>query len=250
MNILEISEAALMHAMHILQTGGIVAHATETCYGFACDLANEQAVEKLFALKKRPTDQPVSALFASIENAKRYVEWNEEAEKLAKKYLPGPLTLILPFRSGARTIYPIAPSQFAICNSQIRTVGIRISSHPLAQELVSRFGSFMQNSSMDSTGQAPRASMPAPQGKKLFTEMGAGLRPAFPRPFASPLSTTSANLHGQPNSYSAEEIVKQFEDQKLQPDLILDSGLLPIIPPSTILDLTRPNVRTVRKGTL
>ncbi|MBI1812827.1 threonylcarbamoyl-AMP synthase [Candidatus Peregrinibacteria bacterium] len=206
MNILEISEAALMHAMRILQTGGIVAHATETCYGFACDLSNPIAVEKLFALKKRPVTQPVSALFASIENAKRYVEWNEEAERLAKEHLPGPLTLILPLQKNAPPIFPVAV--FRSPKSEVRSLNLalRLSSYPVAQELVARFG--------------------------------------------SPLSTTSANLHGQPSPYSVVEIVQQFEEEELQPDLILDSGPLPIVPPSTILDLTKPDIRTVRKGTL
>ena len=88
----------LIEAIHILKRGGVVAHATETCYGLACDLANPAAVAKLFAIKQRPLDQPVSALFVSIEEAKKWVEWSDEAEKLAAEFLPGPLTLILPLR--------------------------------------------------------------------------------------------------------------------------------------------------------
>lgn len=190
-------------AIKILTAGGIVAHATETCYGFACDLTNPQAVKRLFALKKRPTDQPVSVLFSSVEEAKKFVEWNEEAEKLASKYLPGPLTIILPARKDAPDFYTVLAYHLPL--TSYRSMGIRISSHSLARELAKRFG--------------------------------------------KPLSTTSANLHGQKNTYSVAEISGQFSGQDIQPDMILDSGVLPPTPPSTVIDLTVPgSCLVLRKG--
>jgi len=175
--------------LEILAQGGIVAHATETCYGLACDLTNPKAVEKLFQIKERAFDQPVSALFPTIEEAKKFVEWNDEAEKLAREFLPGPLTLILPLLKTAPTLFV----QLITNNQQPTnsTIGIRVSSHPLATELALRFG--------------------------------------------KPISTTSANIHGQPNTYSAEEIVTQFEGKVVQPDLLIDSGVLPKIPPSKVI---------------
>ena len=69
--------------------------------------------------------------------------------------------------------------------------------------------------------------------------------------FGHPLSTTSANLHGEPSPYSATEIVRQFQGNDLQPDLILDSGELPPTPPSTIIDLSRTgSAQTRRQGGL
>lgn len=174
-------------ALSILHGGGIVAHATETCYGFACDLKNPDAVMKLFKIKDRPLDQPVSALFATVSDAQRYVLWNEEAGKLANEHLPGPLTLILPVR-------PDAPRKLHVMMKPATSIGMRVSSNPIAQALIEKF--------------------------------------------KSPLSTTSANLHGQPNPYSPEDIQKQFAGRRFQPDLILDSGVLRHNPPSTIIDLT------------
>src|SRR3989344_9622501 len=92
------AKSGIEQALSVLRSGGVIAHATETCYGFACDLTNPTAVEKLFDIKQRPTSQPVSAMFSSVEEAKRWVEWGDEAEKLAKQYLPGSLTLILPLK--------------------------------------------------------------------------------------------------------------------------------------------------------
>lgn len=198
------ASAGLDEALEILKTGGVIAHATETCYGLACDLGNTSAVEKLFAIKKRPRDQPVSALFATVEDAKKWVEWNEEAEKLALEYLPGPLTVILPiWKDCIGKIFPVG----AVRERPLRqTLGIRISSHPVATALAKNFG--------------------------------------------SPLSTTSANLHGQKNPYSAEEIREQFENENMKPDLILDSGTLPPVPPSTVINLTEKEGVTMRKGSI
>jgi L-threonylcarbamoyladenylate synthase len=203
MQIVPASTEGLQRALDVLRAGGVIAHATETCYGLACDLSNPAAVEKLFAIKQRPPTQPVSALFASIDDAKQYVVWNDEAEELAQQYLPGPLTLILPLREDAPkklfpvfSILPVRPHPGG--HSPFSSLGVRISSHPLAMNLVTAFG--------------------------------------------SPLSTTSANLHGQPNPYSLDQIVPC--------DLIIDSGTLPQNPPSTVMDLTGETIEKRRSGDL
>jgi L-threonylcarbamoyladenylate synthase len=189
---------AISEALALLQAGEVIAHATETCYGLACDIRNPGAVAKLFAIKERPAAQPVSALFESVAQVQQYVVWNPQADELARAYLPGPLTLILPIRPDApHPLYP-TPSGGA-------TIGVRISSHPLAQSLVSTFG--------------------------------------------APITTTSANIHGQPNPYSSQDITAQFEGKEYQPALILDSGTLPPTPPSTVMDLAgEGGVR--RKGSI
>lgn len=178
------SDEAIQRAVDVIRRGGVVAHATETCYGLACDLSNPAAVERLFAVKQRPARQPVSALFASVEDAKRHVIWNDRAREY-EAHLPGPLTLILP-------LPPDSPLRATPAGTE--TIGVRVSSHPHAQALVRAAG--------------------------------------------RPLSTTSANLHGQPSPYSAEEIQRQFAAADVKPDLILDDGPLPPTPSSTVIDLT------------
>ncbi|MEK7218638.1 MAG: L-threonylcarbamoyladenylate synthase [Patescibacteria group bacterium] len=213
MIVITITTASMERALSLLREGGIVAHATETCYGFACDVSSLGAVANLFALKNRPYSSPVSVLFSSVEQAKEFVEWNDEAEALAKEHLPGPLTLILPLRSDSPLQLFPSPSILLRNNGSTNqpvnqstpTLGLRISSSPLAQRLVREFG--------------------------------------------KPVTTTSANLHGLPNPYSAEGIVAQFGRQTIQPDLILDSGTLPQAPPSTVIDLTGGE-RMRRKGSI
>lgn len=200
MKIIPFSDNAIAEAIAVLKSGGVIAHATETCYGLACDLSNIDAVKKVFAIKQRPEQQPISGLFTSVEEAKMYVEWNDRAEELALQYLPGPLTMILPMRHDAPSkLFPVVRDPLSETDSRKtengkRTIGVRISSSPVAQSLADAFG--------------------------------------------SPLSTTSANVHGKPNPYSAADIAEQFADQPVQPDLVLDSGTLPQNPPSTVVNLS------------
>jgi|TARA_Y100000310_G_C20622034_1_gene783903 L-threonylcarbamoyladenylate synthase len=115
----------------ILKEGGTVAHATETCYGLACNLSDRKSVQNLFDVKERPVDMPVSALFESIEQAKIYTEWSDLADQLALEHLPGPLTIIVPLKRESG-LFP-APQGG-------RTIGVRISPHPIARKLVQAFG--------------------------------------------------------------------------------------------------------------
>lgn len=212
MRVLFASPQAIEEALVILRKGGVIAHATETCYGLACDLKNPEAVKRLFAIKHRPPDQPVSALFASLAEVEKYVQWNNEAEQLARQYLPGPLTLILSMRIDAPRIFVNPDPNNELTNKPIRqaqgrrindTIGIRVSSHPVAMELAARFG--------------------------------------------GPLSTTSANIHGEPNPYDTAAIIQQFKDQEAQPDIILDSGTLPFVPPSTVIDVSQPGRQSTKR---
>ena len=195
MKILPPSEPNIAEALSVLEQGGVIAHATETCYGLACDLRNQEAVQKLFAMKNRPSTAPASGLFPDIESTKAYVQWHADAEVLAAQYYPGPITIILPLLDGVR-LFPSPDGG--------QTLGIRISPHEVALALAQGFG--------------------------------------------APISTTSANVHGEPNTYSAEEIVAQFSDQDVQPDLILDSGTLEIKDSSTVIDFSTGEMQILRKG--
>lgn len=147
MRVLPVTDESIQEALDVLREGGVVAHATETCYGFACDLKNPAAVGKLFAIKQRPTDKPVSGLFPSVDAAKEYVLWNDRADGPASLYLPGPLTLILPLKQ-PDILFPTPDGG--------TTLGVRVSSHPLAEALAKEFGSPL------STTSANLSSLPNP----------------------------------------------------------------------------------------
>ena len=122
---------AVRRAVEILRAGGLVAFPTETVYGLGADAANPAAVARLYAVKRRPVDHPVIVHFADASSA---FAWAREipgaARALAARFWPGPLTLILKRSSKAKDF---------VTGGQ-DTVGVRVPSHPVAQELLREFG--------------------------------------------------------------------------------------------------------------
>ena len=117
-------------AVSRLRAGGLVAFPTETVYGLGADAANPDAVRRIFAVKGRPSDHP---LIVHIGDAAMMLAWAREippvALRLAERFWPGPLTLIL--KRGQ------APLE--VTGGQ-DSVGLRVPGHPVALELLRRFG--------------------------------------------------------------------------------------------------------------
>ncbi len=80
----------------LLKGGEIVAAPTETAYGLLADATSKKAVARLFKLKGRSSHKAVPLVVASLTMAENYVEFSRLAQKLARRFWPGPLTLVLP----------------------------------------------------------------------------------------------------------------------------------------------------------
>lgn len=120
----------IARAVEILRGGGLVAIPTETVYGLAADATNASAVRRLFEVKGRPATNPVIVHVLNADSARRYAaQWPEAADKLARAFWPGPLTLVVP-RSQA------VDSQVT---AGLATVGLRSPDHPLTLELLRAF---------------------------------------------------------------------------------------------------------------
>ena len=118
-------------AAEILKRGGLVAFPTETVYGLGADASSAAAVARLYSIKGRPGDHPVIVHFADAATAFTWAgEVPESARKLAARFWPGPLTLIL----------KRAPRVGDYVTGGQDTVGVRVPSHPLAHELLTAFG--------------------------------------------------------------------------------------------------------------
>ena len=118
-------------AAALIRAGRLVAFPTETVYGLGANALDPEAVERIFAAKNRPRGSPLIVHVDSIEMARRLAaEWPEAAEILARRYWPGPLTLVLPKR-------PEIPD---IATAGLPTVGLRMPAHPLALELIRAAG--------------------------------------------------------------------------------------------------------------
>lgn len=114
-------------AADILKSGGVVAIPTETVYGLAADAFNEEAVNNIFKAKGRPNDNPLIVHISSFEQIYSLArEVPDSAKKLAEKFWPGPLTMILPKKEQV----PSATS------GGLDTVAIRLPSHPVANKII------------------------------------------------------------------------------------------------------------------
>jgi L-threonylcarbamoyladenylate synthase len=118
-------------AAQILGRGGLVAFPTETVYGLGADASSAEAVARLYRVKRRPADHPVIVHFACAEDAFAWArDVSAHARTLAERFWPGPLTLILKRAQKAKNF---------ITGGQ-DSVGLRVPSHPVAQELLEIFG--------------------------------------------------------------------------------------------------------------
>ena len=88
--------AAIDEAARLIRAGELVAFPTETVYGLGADATNERAVARIFEAKGRPQFNPLISHVLDASEAQRFVRWSETADKLAAKFWPGPLTLVLP----------------------------------------------------------------------------------------------------------------------------------------------------------
>jgi L-threonylcarbamoyladenylate synthase len=123
---LSISEAAAK-----IRAGELVAFPTETVYGLGANALDAAAIGKIFELKGRPATSPLIVHVASIEGARDIAaEWPPLADELARRWWPGPLTLVLPKKS-------VIPG---IVTAGLPTVGIRMPNHPMALELIKEAG--------------------------------------------------------------------------------------------------------------
>jgi L-threonylcarbamoyladenylate synthase len=189
-------ETALERGASVIKNGGVVMHATETCYGLAADIFNKAALDKLYAIKQMSKEKPVSIMVSSFLQAQKYAFFNELGERLADKFWPGPVTIVLP----RKKMLPV------FLNEDNDFVGIRCPDHAVAFGLIVKTG--------------------------------------------NPLTTTSANVSGLPEVYEIDGFLDQMTKSDVLPDLIIDTGLLPKNPPSTIVKFSGNEVVYLRKGSL
>jgi L-threonylcarbamoyladenylate synthase len=138
--------AQLADAVRQLKKGAIVAFPTETFYGLAVDPFCRAAVVALFKLKMRATDKPILVLIEHTEQLSLLVESvPRQYVPLMERYWPGPLTLIFP----AKRSLPVE------LTGGTGTIGVRISSHPLARDLVRATGIPLTATSANVSGSPP-----------------------------------------------------------------------------------------------
>lgn len=126
------TDPQIADAAAVLAAGGLVAMPTETVYGLAADARNDHAVARIFAVKGRPSFNPLIAHVADVEAAARLAHFSPLAERLAAAFWPGPLTLVLPRRAES--------GLSLLVSAGLDSVALRAPAHPIARALLSAFG--------------------------------------------------------------------------------------------------------------
>jgi L-threonylcarbamoyladenylate synthase len=123
----------IINAVKILKEGGIVIFPTDTAFGIGCRMDDEEAVKRLFALRKRPETQAAPVLISSLKMAEKYLKKvpDEVIENLIQLYWPGALTIIL--QSNTETVHPLVHGGTA-------TLGVRVPDHLTTLALLNGVG--------------------------------------------------------------------------------------------------------------
>jgi L-threonylcarbamoyladenylate synthase len=182
--------SAIDHAVDVLKHGGLVAFPTDTVYGLAALPFKSEYVQGLFSAKGRNNSRAIAILIGNYADLKSVVDqFDETSTRLAHRFWPGPLTLVVPKLSGLPEVL-----------SQDGTIGVRMPDHPVALALLRLIG---------------------------------------------PLAVTSANISGQNNANTAEEVYDQLNGRV---HLILDGGRSSGGIPSTVVNCATSKMTILREG--
>jgi L-threonylcarbamoyladenylate synthase len=181
---------SLIHAADVLRHGGLVAFPTDTVYGLASIPFEVSSIDRLFVAKGRNSNRAIAILVSEFEDLKKItLDIGEIAQRLAERFWPGPLTLVVPRNPTLPAL--ISPND---------TIGVRMPNHPVALALLHEIG---------------------------------------------PLAVTSANLSGNENPNTAQEVMDQLNGRI---HLIIDGGTTGGGIPSTVVDCTAPDLVVLRSG--
>lgn len=203
METLLLNENQLDIAAELIIKGEVVGIPTETVYGLGADASNENAVRKIFSAKGRPADNPLIVHLADFSEAVRYTSYIPElANKLAEKFCPGALTMVMPKNDRI-------PS---VTSGGLDTVGIRVPSHPVMHRIIEISGKPIAAPSANISG------YPSPTSAQHVVRDMKG--------------RISAVVDGGQSEYGVESTVISFENENtvriLRPGCITEKMLLTV----------------------
>ena len=124
------SIAAYRAAIDALRDGGVVALPTDTVFGLCALARDADAVERVYAIKRRDRSQPLPVFVASVDQACLVAKWNDAAQRLADAFWPGALTIVL----------PCAPAFRTLASAGTDTIAVRVADHPALREIAAQLG--------------------------------------------------------------------------------------------------------------
>ena len=184
---------AIPAAIDVLWMGGIVGVPTETVYGLAV-LPQPEPLATLLIAKRRPSDKGITLAVDSLDQVEAVAEVSAAARHLADRFWPGPLTLVLPPRTGSVLPDPLLGPTGA--------VGFRLPDHPVPRGLAAALG---------------------------------------------PIGLTSANLSGEPDARTSDELIAAIGDSI---GLVIDGGAAQGGVPSTVVAFDGNGANILREGAI
>jgi len=145
MLLLKATQNNINKAAKTVKNGGLVIYPTDTVYGLGCDPFKTRAVEKLLNAKKERKDKPLPILASSLKAAEKVAKINRDARKIAEKYWPGPVTLVVPKKS-------VLPN---IVTCGLASVGVRVPNHQVALKLIDLCGGLLIGTSANRSNEKP-----------------------------------------------------------------------------------------------
>lgn len=127
-----------------MAAGGVIVLPTDTVYGVAAALHNEEAVRRIFEIKNRPRDKPLPVLVPSLDEARKLGRFSSEAQAAALSGWPGALTVVVP-----------AAEPLPQLGGDGTSVGLRVPAHPFALAVLERCGALAATSANMSGEPAP-----------------------------------------------------------------------------------------------
>ena len=115
-------------AAKIMKDGGVIVFPTESSYGLGVDATKETAIKKIALIKQQPEEKNISIIVANLEQAEQFGFIKEDAKKLAERFMPGPLTLVVKKKPGISNLLGD------------ETIAFRISSNPIARTVCTALG--------------------------------------------------------------------------------------------------------------
>jgi len=144
MKLVNADEQGLRDAALAVRAGGVVVYPTETFYGLGCEPSSPEATRRVCELKER-ADRPLPLICSDVKTARRVVEFNAAAERLAERFWPGPLSLVLP----SKVDYPVWVTRKGA------TLAVRVPGHEVARRLASLCGGVIVSTSANKSGKEP-----------------------------------------------------------------------------------------------
>ena len=142
--VLPFTDETIVEAARLILTGDVVAVPTETVYGLAADATNAAAVARIYEAKGRPSFNPLIVHVPDLAAAQTLGDFSEEALAFASEHWPGPLTLVVPLKSGAGVA--------SLVTAGLPTIGLRVPAHPAMQALLRAAGRPLAAPSANASG--------------------------------------------------------------------------------------------------